>query len=702
MKQNLTYDIKAPNEDLEILRKHFSQCFDKDGNFLIEKFTSEIKDKDINFSRESYGIDWLGKSYARLLACDAATTLLRENETHNHKPDNLEAQNLLLKGDNLEMLKHLSNAYHEKIKMIYIDPPYNTGGDGFVYEDDRKFTIKELQQLAGVSEERAKHILTFTKSNSNSHSAWLTFMYPRLFIAKKLLKQDGVIFISIDDNEVAQLRLLMDEIFGEENFVAELPTIMNLKGNNDEFGFAGTHEYTIVYAKNKSIIEFKQFIINEDDLDEWTEDEIGFYKQGANLKRTGQNAPRADRPNLYFPIFIDSNDFVYVTDDNNLPQIKNTEFETLYPITNGLEMSWRWSKNKIKNESKDIIVSRNGTIGLYKKQRPALGDMPSKKPKTIFYKPEYSSGNGTAQIKNLLGDKFFSNPKPINLIKDLLEISTSTSDLILDFFAGSGTTGDAVMQLNAEDGGNRKFILVQIPEPIDPKKNKVAFDFVNELALAQSASKEKEFEPTIFEITKERLLRAAKKINVELDEKSKNLQLKIKKLETELQTADIKTELKTKNLELKTFEKLKTQNCFKIFETMPIWEDYEYEEVEFNPNSQLFDFEKLTEYDLKALLTTWKTNDNIPLTENLITLNLGGYLASYGKEKGKLYLMNKGFTTDNLVFLLEKIDSDREFNPTAIIAFGYHFDSKNMREIAESIKSYRNKKSLDIDYITRY
>lgn len=207
MKQNLTYDIKAPNEDLEILRKHFSQCFDKDGNFLIEKFTSEIKDKDINFSRESYGIDWLGKSYARLLACDAATTLLRENETHNHKPDNLEAQNLLLKGDNLEMLKHLSNAYHEKIKMIYIDPPYNTGGDGFVYEDDRKFTIKELQQLAGVSEERAKHILTFTKSNSNSHSAWLTFMYPRLFIAKKLLKQDGVIFISIDDNEVAQLRL---------------------------------------------------------------------------------------------------------------------------------------------------------------------------------------------------------------------------------------------------------------------------------------------------------------------------------------------------------------------------------------------------------------------------------------------------------------------------------------------------------------
>ncbi|MCB9221117.1 MAG: site-specific DNA-methyltransferase [Ignavibacteria bacterium] len=219
--QKVTGNIKVPNNDREILKKHFSHCFDKDGNFLIEKFQKSLVDSEINFSKESYGMDWLGKSYARLLASDSATTLLTEDTEHNQKPENKNSENLLLRGDNLEVLKHLVGAYYEKVKMIYIDPPYNTGGDGFVYQDDRKFTKRELQQLAGVSEERAKRILDFTQSKSNSHSAWLTFMYPRLYIAKQLLKEDGVIFVSIDDNEVAQLRLLMDEIFGEENFVGQ-------------------------------------------------------------------------------------------------------------------------------------------------------------------------------------------------------------------------------------------------------------------------------------------------------------------------------------------------------------------------------------------------------------------------------------------------------------------------------------------------
>ena len=174
-------------------------------------------------------MDWLGKSYAWLLASDEVTTLLKEDEEWNKKHENNNSQNLLIKGDNQEVLKHLSNAYYEKIKMIYIDPPYNTGSDGFVYADDRKFTVSELKQLAGLDEEKAKRILEFTKSNSNSHSAWLTFMYPRLYIAKQLLRDDGVIFISIDDNEVAQLRILMDEIFGEENFVGVFLWKKNIK-----------------------------------------------------------------------------------------------------------------------------------------------------------------------------------------------------------------------------------------------------------------------------------------------------------------------------------------------------------------------------------------------------------------------------------------------------------------------------------------
>lgn len=688
--QKITTDIKVPNKDLEALRINFPQCFDKDGKFQLEKFKNNLTERDINFSTESYGLDWLGKSYARLLASDPATTLLKADETHNSKPENANAENLLIKGDNLEVLKHLANAYYEQVKMIYIDPPYNTGGDGFLYKDDRKFTVKELQQLIGVDEEKAKRILDFTRQKSNSHSAWLTFMYPRLYIAKQLLKEDGVIFISIDDNEVVQLRLLMDEVFGEENFVAQLPTIMNLKGNNDEFGFAGTHEYTIVYSNNKLKTTLNQFNVSDDDLEDWTEDEVGFYKQGANLKATGTNAPRAKRPNLYYPMFIDSNDTVYVTEDDNAPKEFAGELITIYPVTNEQEMSWRWSKDKVKNEPNNIIVSRNGNIGIYKKQRPSLGDLPSKKPKTIFYKAEYSSGNGTAQIKSLLGDKYFANPKPIDLIKDLILIGSSTDDIVLDFFAGSGTTADAMMQLNVENIEKRKFILVQLPEPIDPKKDNAAFDFVkNELKIDS---------PTIYEITKERIIRASKKHSIGAESKKSEKIKESKELESKLDLDDKDEKIKQLKSEIKS---LKEQDLgFKIFETIPIWEDYDFEAEEQNPQQQLFDESKLSEDDIKALLTTWKTYDGIALTQELEKVDLVDYIAHYGN--GKLYLMDKGFTTDNLKNLLEKIDADKKFNPTSIIAFGYHFESKNLRELSENVKSYSNKKNIDIDFITRY
>lgn len=688
--QKITTDIKVPNKDLETLKIHFPHCFDKDGNFQLEKFKNNLIEKEINFSTESYGLDWLGKSYARLLASDPATTLLKADETHNALPENANSENLLIKGDNLEILKHLANAYYEQVKMIYIDPPYNTGNDGFLYKDDRKFTVKELQQLIGVDVEKAKRILDFTKQESNSHSAWLTFLYPRLYIAKQLLKDEGVIFVSIDDNEAAQLRLLLDEIFGEENFIAQLPTIMNLKGNNDEFGFAGTHEYTLVYSKNKLKTTLNQFNVSDDDLEDWTEDEIGFYKQGANLKATGTNAPRAKRPNLYYPIFIDSNDTVYVTEDDNPPVEFQGELTTVFPITNEQEMSWRWSKDKVKNEPNNLIVSRNGNIGIYKKQRPALGDLPSKKPKTIFYKAEYSSGNGTAQIKSLLGDKYFANPKPIDLIKDLIIIGSSEGEFVLDFFSGSGTTADAIMQLNVENIENRQFILVQLPEPIDPKKDKAAYDFVkNELKI--------DF-PTIYEITKERIVRAAKKHSITANSKISEREKEIKELSAKLDFEGKDERIKQLKAEIKS---LKQQDLgFKIFETTPVWEDYNFEAEQFDSSQTLFDAGKLTEDDIKALLTTWKTYDGIALTQELESVDLSGYTAYYGN--GRLYLMNKGFTTDCLKALLEKIDTDKHFEPKSIIAFGYHLESKSLREISENVKTYNNKKKSDIDFITRY
>jgi hypothetical protein len=244
--------------------------------------------------------------------------------------------------------------------------------------------------------------------------------------------------------------------------------------NGYEYCFAGTHEYTLVYSRNPLSIQMHEFIIDDDEQDDWEQDEYGYFKKGANLKSTGINAPRAKRPNLFFPIFIDANDNIYVTEDDNPPkELDKKKIDILFPVTKGEEMSWRWSKTKINNEKYNIIINKNGELSIYKKQRPSLGELPSKKPKTLFYKPEYSSGNGTAELKKLFTNKIFENPKPIQLIKDIIFISTNKEDIILDAFAGSGTTLHAVMELNNQDEGKRSCIIIQNAETTkaEPQKN---------------------------------------------------------------------------------------------------------------------------------------------------------------------------------------------------------------------------------------
>lgn len=372
--------------------------------------------------------------------------------------DNGGQMNFLIEGDNLASLQLLEKTHRGKIDVIYIDPPYNTGKnekDDFHY-DDKFVDIND----------------TFR------HSKWLSFMEKRLCIAKNLLRRKGVIFISIDDNEQATLKLLCDDIF---ECIAVLPTIMNLKGNQDEFGFAGTHEYTLVYAKNKSKAIIGEFDLNEEEFEnDWQHDEIGYYKQGATLKRTGQDAPREKRPWCFFPILINSENSVSTITDEEYSKIYDPNSKTfddgyielirsiytkkgfafVLPITDDEYTSWRWGFKTVKKDRSEIIAKKTKTgYSLYKKQRPELSDLPTKKPKSIFYKAQYSSGNGTSQLKNIFGAKKFNNPKPIDLIYDFIKLSSTKSSTILDFFAGSGTTGHAVMKLNAEDGGHRKFIL---------------------------------------------------------------------------------------------------------------------------------------------------------------------------------------------------------------------------------------------------
>lgn len=671
--QKITTEIKVPNKDLETLKIHFPNCFDKDGNFQFEKFKNNLTEKEINFSTESYGLDWLGKSYARLLASDPATTLLKADETHNALPENANSENLLIKGDNLEVLKHLANAYYEQVKMIYIDPPYNTGSDGFTYQDDRKFTVKELQQLIGVDAEKAKRILDFTQSKSNSHSAWLTFMYPRLYIAKQLLKDEGVIYVSIDDSEVSQLKMLLDEIFGEENFRGIIIRATGTTTGQEALKIGSSYDSCLCYSKTAKF-QLKGIPLKGKDLNRFNNDDNDGKGKYAllQLRKTGNADRKEDREGMFFPITAPDGSQVFPIGPTDYLSRWRTGKDKFQKFLDEGLIVWKENGEDIEefdddedeNEEDEItdyssVTNENVDISKFKsKWKPYVKYYLSERTKQVSNLWTDIDGNkkGSIELKQLFEKKkLFENPKPTDFLKRLITISCSSDELILDFFAGSGTTADAVLNMNSDDLANRKFILVQIPELIDPKKSKTTYTYVkNDLGIEV---------PTIFDVTKERVIRAASKIKNEKTEYDGDL-------------------------------------GFKIFETTPIWEDYNFEAEQFDSSQTLFDVGKLTEDDIKALLTTWKTYDGIALTQELDSIDLSGYTAYYGN--GRLYLMHKGFTTDSLKALLEKIDTDKHFEPKSIIAFGYHLESKSLREISENVKTYNNKKKSDIDFITRY
>ena len=463
----------------------------------FDKLKQEMSDMLIDDGEERYQMTWPNKRNAVLLANTPISATLRPCKEESVDFDN--TKNLYIEGDNLDVLKLLQETYLGKIKMIYIDPPYNTGKDSFVYNDCYSMNEEEFLNAGGYYDSEGNRVVDIkdnNESNGRFHTEWLNMLYPRLRLARDLLTDDGVIFISIDDNEQANLKKICDEIFGEKNFIAELPTIMNLKGNNDEFGFAGTHEYTLVYIKEKNSIEdLNGIALTDDDIAEYIyEDNKGKYKQGATLMRTGEAGFRVKRPKGYYPIYVSK-------DYRSLSICKeNSDDIEVYPISkNGVEMSWRRSPEYLMQTRDEFIINSSSKgISFYKKQRLSEDLINGKKAKTLFYKPQYSSGNGTALLKELFDGRIFDNPKPLQLIYDFVKIGSNDNSIILDFFSGSATTAHATMQLNAEDGGNRKFIMVQLPEKCDETSEAYKAGFKN-----------------ICEIGKERIRRAGKKIKEE-------------------------------------------------------------------------------------------------------------------------------------------------------------------------------------------
>ncbi|MFU2072409.1 site-specific DNA-methyltransferase [Gallibacterium anatis] len=450
METEILFDPNSEPQDARLaqLKQLFPDCFDKNGVFLAEKMAQALRTSDIDTSKEYYTMNWLGKSYAKVLRDLPPETLLAENHEHNSRPEHKNSQNLLIKGDNLEVLKHLTNAYKGAVKMIYIDPPYNTGSDGFVYQDDRKFTAEQLAQLGGMDLDEAQRVLDFTAKKSNSHSAWLTFMYPRLYIARELLKDDGVIFISIDDNEQAQLKLLCDEVFGEENFVATFPWRKRTAKSDVPFGVSQDYEWIMAYAKSEL------FLASIEGKERKYYETPDFPNRPWRIHDLTKQTSASERPNSFFTMIDPKTGKEYPADERRTWAVSKDTFQEYY------------DKGKIVfPDDYDFLKISRPAMRYFKDDDMAkAGDLfgkiavSTKLPDTVGM-----SQDGTKEITNLFDGKIFTFPKPSSLIRFLLSITTNKNDLILDFFAGSGTTAHAVMQLNAEDKGNRQFIMVKLP-----------------------------------------------------------------------------------------------------------------------------------------------------------------------------------------------------------------------------------------------
>ena len=471
---------------------------------IKEEFIEQLQEAglDVAGDQNRYELQFPGKQTAKAAAYTPRYKTLVPDREQSKNFD--ETGNLFIEGDNLDALQMLQNSYRGKIKVIYIDPPYNIGKDDFIYSDDFSVKQKEYMQAAGMLDEDGVRQIDEVQTGLKGrfHAGWLAFMYPRLKLARELLRDDGVIFISIDDNEQANLKIICDEIFGEENFISLLSTLINLKGNNSDMFFSGVHEYGLVYAKNISTSITFNLFENGEDWDNWMLDEHGYYKKGgilsASLGKTSENTSNN------FPVYVSLNDEVSLTR-------KSVDDVEISPFSSGKKTRWYWSSKMFAHRKHDIIVKRkkgSSSISLYAKQRMGLDDIPRKRPKTVFYKPSY--GQGTGELKKLFSiPTIFSDPKSVALIRDVLFIFTNKEDdIVVDFFAGSATTAHAIMQLNFEDGGNRKFILVQLPEKIDPKKSTEAHRFcVGELKRPA----------VISEISKERIRRAGEKITGDID-----------------------------------------------------------------------------------------------------------------------------------------------------------------------------------------
>ncbi|REC31118.1 site-specific DNA-methyltransferase [Enterococcus pseudoavium] len=664
--QQFNESIKSNSAFLDELRQKMPEFFtstkyDEEGNlvesstFDNEKFQQSLKEHNIDELSSGYRLDFIGKNYAKKQAGERPTTAIVPDNDHNQKEENKHSKNLFFTGDNLEVLRHLQQNYANSVDFIYIDPPYNTGSDGFVYPDNFEYSDDQLKDMFALNDDELKRLKSI--QGKATHSAWLTFMYPRLYLAKKVLKDTGVIFVSIDDNEQANLKLLMDEVFGEGGFTVQFiwsktstPPALSNKARS-------TTEYVITYEKKTNSKKYfgslldngtvsllngsnmaKEIIIPKKSA------KFGFIRDGKIEKK------EFDRVNLL--------DEITVNDGLN-----QNEFRIFAQV--------RWTQKKLYEEVEKGTYFTFNTINMNPRfQRTQSTDF--KTPNSALYKEiDVDTNESAVRYLSELGfEQVFDYPKPTSLIKYLINMITynKSTAIILDFFAGSSTTADAVMQLNAEDGGNRQYIMCTLPEPTFTLDSDG-----KEVPTKGGATAYKAGYKSIDEISRERIIRAANKIKEE------------NPLLTETQDFG-----------------------FKHYRVVPPTQDT-MEKIDYDDQLQLdlfddmidaFSSEKLgvagNAAGMDTILQTYLAKDNYQFDVPIKLIDFAGIQLPYVNNQ-RIYLIAKNWQAENTKALVNAIGKN-ELVAQTIVVYGYTLDMESLRELEIALNQLENKVNLQVRY----
>ena len=633
----------APKDfEIERLRAALPEYFDKDGAFMLDRLQESLKGGEVSITKEGYELKFLGKSYAKYLTSTETETVVVPDLDHNNQPENKSSDNVYIVGDNLDALKHLLGSYAGQVKSINLDPPYTTCSDGFVYNDDFGFTPAQLVDKIGLSEDEAERVLDL--QGKSSHSAWLTFMYPRLQLAKELLADDGAVFISIDDNEYFDLKGICDEIFGEQNCVSTVVVQTNPRGRTFDRFVAKTHEYVLSYTKSDSPDAMALIPKTEDALASYkNEDDGGIYRL-LELRNRNPIFNRQNRPNLFFPFYADPD-----TSEVSLRRQGTYTLEIFPQNSEGIDGCWTWSKQRAE-ELGHLLVARQANTGKWSVFRKDYLDESSSmtKAKALWLEPGLNHERGKERVRDLFQGKApFSFPKSTDYVKKILELGAADpGSVVLDFFSGSATTADALLELNANDNRQRSFILVQLPETVAESEEASAMGY-----------------QTIDEIGRERIKRAAAKIKEETD-------------------ADIDYGFRLYRLK---------EPSGQVLDDL----------VSFEPASAdaLFAGEYVSKFDLDGtpgrdtVLATWLVKDGYGLTMTAEKVRLDSYELEVCGASG--YVIDTGLTSDDVVALVRLVETGA-LALSRIVVFGYSVEFSVMHELKKNLAVLKSGKIVDV------